>query len=108
MYNSGYLDKIMTLFVQLPMVIFFTFIFVLLMKKIQFQNSLLTFFGEISLEMILINKVFVLIFSLDIFPITTHIYFLLEFACTIIAAFLIYKLKIWIIGEKRPYRKFLF
>lgn len=61
--NPGYLDKLLCLSSQLPMVIFFVLSMLLLTMKIQFKNPVLKFLGTISLELYLIHNLFIVYFK---------------------------------------------
>lgn len=54
----GYSDKFICLAFQLPMVLFTTLTFVLIMMKVKFGNPILKFLGTISLELYLIHNLF--------------------------------------------------
>lgn len=61
--DMAYGDKLQTLALQLPMVLCFELLVVLILMKVQFHNRVLVFLGKISLEVILLEKVFMLIFA---------------------------------------------
>lgn len=98
--QMGYWDKFLTLAVQLPTVICFQALLLLLFLKVHFYNRLMAFFGKISLEVILIEKVFITTFEkmglLNNYP----IYIFLTVTATIITAALINQLKSIIIEKK--------
>ena len=98
-FSKGYADKLMTLSVQLPMVIFFELFLLLLLMKIQFHNPALRFLGKISLELILVQNVFLLYFS-DYLPIDYLVYGLYTIVFTVIVATLINKLKLLVLEKK--------
>lgn len=82
------------------MVISFVLLIVVVMNKIRFHNKIMAFLGEISLEAILINNVFLHLFS-DVFTkYGIGLYVLSTIICTIIAAIILVKIK-KIILEKR-------
>jgi len=56
----GYAEKAQTLAMQLPFIFFFVLFVILLTQKIQFKNRILSFLGEISLELYLIHNVFIM------------------------------------------------
>lgn len=60
---NGYMDKLKTLSLQLPMVIVFVFLIILMGQKVKCSNAVLRFLGEISLELYLIHNLFIGIFS---------------------------------------------
>ncbi len=98
-FSKGYADKLMTLSVQLPMVVFFELFLLLLFMKIQFHNPALRFLGKISLELILVQNVFLLYFS-DYLPIDYLVYGLYTIVFTVIVATLINKLKLLVLEKK--------
>lgn len=61
--TKGYQDKFMTLSCQLPMVIAFVLLILLITMKIQFKNKILDFLGMISLEIYLLHGLFLDLFS---------------------------------------------
>lgn len=61
--TMGYSDKFMTLSCQLPMVISFVLLILLITMKIQFKNKILDFLGSISLEIYLLHGLFLEMFS---------------------------------------------
>lgn len=98
--QMGYRDKFLTLSVQLPAVICFEALLLLLFLKVHFNNKMMAFLGKISLEIILIEKVFITTFEkmglLKNYP----IYIFLTVTATIIASALINLLKSIIIEKK--------
>lgn len=68
----GYAEKFQTLAVQLPFILCFVMFVILLTQKIQFQNKILAFAGEISLELYLIHNVFI-----TFLPIKNRFFFIL-------------------------------
>ena len=98
--QMGYRDKFLTLSVQLPAVICFEALLLLLFLKVHFNNKMMAFLGKISLEIILIEKVFITTFEkmglLKNYP----IYIFLTVTATIIASALINLLKSVIIEKK--------
>lgn len=57
--HPGYAEKFQTLAVQLPFIFFFVLFVILLTQKVQFKNKILSFLGEISLELYLVHNVFI-------------------------------------------------
>lgn len=98
--NMAYGDKIITLSVQVPMVIFFEVLVLLIMLKIRFQNRALKFLGKISLEIILLEKVFMLLFSEMGIKLNTNLYCVLVIAATVVVAVCINKIKLIILEKK--------
>ena len=80
------LDKLHTLSSQLPMVITFVFLVLVIGQKAQADNVVLRFFGTISVELYLIHNIFITGFS---FICGKGIYFLCVLTASIIAAALI-------------------
>lgn len=104
--SSHIIDKLITFGVQLPTVILFVFLLVLMMKKVKFQNGILTFLGRISLEILLISNVIFQIlnylfhhFELEKLEYATLLYVLFSTAGALIASFVLYKIKKIIIGR---------
>lgn len=60
---ESFKDKFMCLGAQLPMVMFFVISVLLITMKVQFKNKVLTFLGNISLELYLIHNLFLMIFT---------------------------------------------
>lgn len=54
----GYKEKLLCLIIQLPWVIFFVIALLLIMMKVKFGNRILSFLGNISLELYLIHNLF--------------------------------------------------
>lgn len=98
--NPAYDDKLLTLLVQVPMVITFVGFWVLIMLKVKMSNPLLTFLGKISLEMILLEKVFMLLFSEAVTTLTPNAYCLVVITATIVIATGINKVKLLILEKK--------
>ena len=90
----GYLDKFRCLSCQLPMVIVFMFIVLLLMLKIRFSNGVLKFLGEISLELYLIHNLFLIAFRTPgrIMIRGTFSYVIAVLLCSLVLAFLLHQL----------------
>lgn len=100
--DMAYGDKALTFAVQVPMVLSFEILLSLIMLKVRMNNKLLDFLGKISLEMILLEKTFMLIFmqiGIDsLFHI--HLYMFLVVASTILGAIVINKIKMEILERK--------
>ena len=90
----GYLDKFRCLSCQLPMVIVFMFIVLLLMLKIRFSNGVLKFLGEISLELYLIHNLFLMGFRTPgkIMIQGTFSYVIAVLVCSLVLAFLLHQM----------------
>ncbi len=97
-YYRGYAEKIQALASQLPMVICCIAVILLIMMKITFQNKILSGLGKISLEVILINNVFIMGF-LKLAVNHMALYVMLVFAATILAAMAIYRVKLWVLDQ---------
>ncbi len=95
---KGYAEKMETLAFQLPMVMCSVAVILLLMMKISFYNKALDFLGRFSLEIILINNVFIVAF-LRLAVIHEILYIIAVFAATILAAMTIYKIKLWVLDK---------
>ena len=98
--DMAYGDKAITFAVQVPMVLAFEILLVLIMLKVRFHNKLLDFFGRISLEMILLEKTFMLIFSELGVTSSIHVYMFLVVASTILGAIIINKVKMSVLERK--------
>lgn len=97
--SMAYADKFTALAVQIPLVFCFVFLLFLLMQKLHISSRLLSFLGGISLEMILINKAF-LVGLEGLSPEIGYIlYYLLVTLCTITGAFIVNKVKLWILNR---------
>lgn len=97
-FYKGYAEKIETLAFQLPMVVFSVGVILLFMMKITFYNKALEFFGRFSLEVILINNVFI-VCLLKLAVVNEILYIIAVFAATILAAVTIYKIKLWVLDK---------
>jgi membrane-bound acyltransferase YfiQ involved in biofilm formation len=97
-FYKGYTEKIETLVFQVPMVVFSVAVILLFMMKITFYNKALDFFGRFSLEVILINNVFI-VSLLKLAVINEILYIIAVFAATILAAMTIYKIKLWVLDK---------
>ncbi|HOO80486.1 MAG TPA: acyltransferase, partial [Lachnospiraceae bacterium] len=98
--SKGYADKLMTLSVQLPMVLCFVFALLLIFLKIKFHNKILEFLGKISLEMILLEKVFMEAFVRIGISYHYNLYCLLVITATIVVAIVINKVKMLVLEKK--------
>lgn len=99
LYSNGYVDKLLTLSVQLPMVIAFEVLLLLILMKIQMHNKCLKFLGKISLELILLENVFLLYFS-DWIIRNHRLYTIFVLTGTLFFATIINKIKLWILEKK--------
>lgn len=97
--SMGYADKLMTFAVQLPMVIAFEALLLLILMKVRIHNRVLKFLGKISLELILLENVFMLCFAKYLYT-TPLLYILLTLVCTTIFATLVNKIKLLILEKK--------
>ncbi len=90
----GYAEKFQTLAVQLPFIFFFVLFLILLTQKIQFKNKILSFLGEISLELYLVHNVFIMYL-----PVKNRFWFILAvYAAGIAAAALLHAVDKRLIG----------
>jgi len=87
--GMGYADKFRCLGVQLPMVIVFMLLIILIGMKLRFKNPVMDFLGKISLELYLIHNLFIDILS---FIKGSAMYCLAVVVCSIIAATLLHRL----------------
>ena len=100
-YSMGYADKFRCLSVQLPFVICFVLLILIVTMKIQFKNRILDFLGSISLELYMIHNLFLILFSAyGCFPIASpFLYTIASLGCAIVSAFLLHLLDQWLIGR---------
>ena len=98
-FSKGYLDKLMTFSVQLPMVISFEIFLLLILMKVRLHNRCLKFLGKISLELILLQNVFILCFSKWLMR-DLRIFILLVMTATLIFATVINKIKLLVLEKK--------
>lgn len=98
-WNNGYDDKILTLSVQLPMVLTFELLLLLILLKVRIHNRFLAFLGKISLELVLLQNVFLFLFA-DYFPQKTGFYLIATTVCTLFSAIIINKIKLLILEKK--------
>ncbi len=97
--HPGYVEKFMTVGLQLPMVIFCVVTFMMITMKLQFNNLILRFLGKISMELYMIHNLYILIFS---YIIKNDILFVLVvYTLSIISAVLLHALDQWIIKKVR-------
>ncbi|MBQ9983509.1 MAG: acyltransferase [Lachnospiraceae bacterium] len=99
--NNAYDDKALTLAVQLPMVIFFEMMLFLLMMKVKVHNKVLVFLGEISLEVILLQNLFILVFDTMKWNQNIHVYSSGIMGATIVIAIAINKVKRIVLEKKK-------
>lgn len=97
--SMGYADKLMTFAVQLPMVIAFEALLLLILMKVRIHNPALKFLGKISLELILLENVFLLCFEKYLYT-NLQLYILLTLVCTTFFATLVNKVKLFILEKK--------
>lgn len=100
--HRGYLEKLLTFLVQCPMVIVFDLTFLLLSMKIQFKNRILSGLGVITLEMYLLQNIFItkLTYVID----NDVWFFIAVYAATIVLAFVVHKLNQWLIEVMKKKR----
>ena len=87
------MDKVRAYLLQVPGVILFVLFLVLILMKVRIGNALLSFLGKFSLEIILVNGVFLRLFLGLEQKYGLICYLCLTFVGTIFAAVLLYKLK---------------
>ena len=93
----GYQEKWQTLAVQAPFVIFVVFTVILIMQKLQFGNKILSFLGDIALELYLIHNLFILYM-----PIRNRVFFIMAcYAAAIALAFLLHLIDNKLVGVIR-------
>lgn len=93
----GYKEKWQTLAVQAPFVICVVFTVILIMQKLQFGNKILSFLGDIALELYLIHNLFILYM-----PIHNRVFFIMAcYAASIALAFLLHLIDNKLIGMIR-------
>lgn len=98
--NMQYGDKLITFFSQVLMVIFFVCLVILILQKLRLHNKILVFLGRISLEMILINKVFILIFWNVKLKYGLNSFLILVLLSTIVAAVALNEIKRRVLERK--------
>lgn len=92
--HPGYAEKFQTLAVQLPFIFFFVLFLILLTQKIQFKNKILSFLGEISLELYLVHNVFI-----GYLPVKNRFWFILAvYAAGIVTAAVLHMIDRKLIG----------
>ncbi len=94
----GYAEKFQTLAFQLPMVACLVAVILLIMMKARFYNKALSMLGKISLEIILINNVFIMGF-IKLAVNHEFLYVMLVFVATTLAAMIIYRIKLWALDK---------
>lgn len=102
-YFASCLDKLISLAVQLPMVCSFILLILVIGQKVKCSNSVLRFFGRISLELYLIHNLFIA--RLD-FVSGTGIYCTLVVVASIIAATILYRIDnvlIFLVTKRQRY-----
>lgn len=86
-FLPAYGDKFRCLSVQLPMVIVFVLIVLLVSMKIKFKNKVMDFLGKISLEIYLIHNLFIGMIQVDgIIPLQSPFFFALFVVVAAIAS----------------------
>lgn len=98
-FSKGYPDKLLTFSVQLPMVIAFEIFLLLVLMKVRVHNKCLQFLGKISLELILLQNVFILCFEKWLMR-DLRIFILLVLTATLIFATIINKIKLFVLEKK--------
>lgn len=98
-FSKGYLDKLLTFSVQLPMVISFEIFLLLVLMKARLHNKCLQFLGKISLELILLQNVFILCFE-EWLMLNSRIFIVLVLTATLIFATIINKIKLFVLEKK--------
>ena len=98
--SMGYGDKAMTLICQVPMVICFVMLILLVLQKFRLHNRVMAFLGQISLEMILINRVFTDLFWGLERRWGIHIFLVLIVVFTVLAAVLLNRIKMLVLERK--------
>ncbi len=86
--HPGYLEKLLTLFVQAPTVIVFVLLLFLISMKVQFGNRVLAFLGTIALEMYLVQNIFIT--YLRPFIKVELLFYIGVYACTIVMAIVVH------------------
>ena len=82
----GYKEKWQTLAMQAPFVICVVFAAIVIMQKLQFGNKILSFLGDIALELYLIHNLFILYM-----PIRNRVFYIMAcYAASIALAFLLH------------------
>lgn len=95
--GSGIPERYRTLSVQLPTIILFTFIVILLMMKLKVGNRLNRFLGMICIELYLIHRMFLQFYRSGAASIKSdNMYVLTVVFVSIVSAFLLHNLYQWI------------
>ncbi|MGN0368363.1 MAG: acyltransferase family protein [Wujia sp.] len=98
--DMAYADKAVTFSVQVVMVLLFEIWMVLILMKVRFDNRVLRFLGRVSLEMILLEKTFILVYREMGYNTSSHLYMFLILASTMVGAMLINKIKMIVLERK--------
>ncbi len=88
--HPGYLEKIQTLSCQLPMIIVMVLTLFLITMKLQFKNKILSLLGEITLELYIIQNVFIIYLRDQIRIKDDFIYIIAVYALSILLAALLH------------------
>lgn len=94
--NPMYIGRLIALFIQIIFVTFFILLVLMIMMKIRVQNKILSFLGEFSLEILLINYFSATLFS-GLLGTDLLMYLIVVITTSIIAAVVINKIKICIL-----------
>ncbi|NLG03213.1 MAG: acyltransferase [Clostridia bacterium] len=90
--NPMYVGRMFALFIQIILVAFFILLMLLIMMKVRFQNKLLSFLGEFSLEILLINYFNATLFFRLLYS-DLLMYLIVVIATSIVEAVIINKIK---------------
>lgn len=102
--SHGYIDKLVCLSFQLPMVFFFVMLLFVFGQKLKCQNAAIRFLGKISLEIYLIHNIFILHLN----KVTGNgMFMLFVFFGAVVAGYLLHKMDVYILhiffqGKKEP------
>ncbi len=96
-WTGSLMDRLFTYSVQMPSVIAFVLLLWLILQKVRVTNDLLEFLGKFSLEIILVNGVFLELFLQTAIRYGIFCYLCITFVCTFVAAVLLYRLKRFIL-----------
>lgn len=94
-------DKLLGLSAQSIMVFFYIMVLMLIMMKVRFHNKALAFCGRISLEIILINYLYITLFDRIRSEYGIGIYLVLVVVFTIISAIVLNKIKLIILEKDK-------
>lgn len=100
-FDPAYRDKLEALLIQIPTTIFFVMMIVLVMMKFHFHNKALAFLGHISLELILLNNIFIYVCAHTDLGMTMKTFTILELMFTTFAAMLLNRLKLIVLEKKK-------